>query len=148
MNANPESEIFNSRIFETSIDKVYEAFSNPSLLKRWWGPHGFTNTIHEFDLRPGGRWVLTMHGPEKGHYENESVFKIVEPLSRIHWKRISQPHFEMELTFEKMSETKTLFSFRMIFDTPEACNKVKPFAGPKNEENFDRLENLLRDNEK
>ena len=39
------------------------------------GTGGFTNTIHLFDLRPGGRWVLTMHGPEKGNYENESILK-------------------------------------------------------------------------
>lgn len=34
-------------------------------LKNWWGPDGFTNTFHEFNLRPNGKWILTMHGPEK-----------------------------------------------------------------------------------
>lgn len=31
----------------------------------------------------------------------------------------------------------------MIFETAEECDKIKAFAIPKNEENFDRLENLL-----
>ncbi len=136
-------EIYNSRILNFPLDKVYEAFSNPEILKNWWGPEGFTNTIHEFDLKPGGKWVLTMHGPEKGNYQNESVFKVVEPKQMIAWTRISQPHFDMEVGFNTISESQTQISFRMIFATEEECNKIKSFAGPKNEENFDRLEKEL-----
>jgi len=137
------TEIYSSRILDFPIETVYEAFSNPEILKNWWGPEGFTNTIHEFDLRPEGKWVLTMHGPEKGNYENSSVFKVVEPEKIVRWTRISQPHFDMEVGFEKVTENQTKISFRMIFATEEECNKIKPFAAPKNEENFDRLEREL-----
>lgn len=71
---NTNVEIFNSRLISSPIEKVYEAFANPEILKKWWGPEGFTNTIHEFDLQPGGNWILTMHGPDKGNYENSSFF--------------------------------------------------------------------------
>jgi uncharacterized protein YndB with AHSA1/START domain len=140
MSSNSNSEIFSSRVLDSTVEKVYEAFANPSHLKNWWGPEGFTNTIHEFDLQPDGKWILTMHGPEKGNYENASVFKTVEPLKLIAWKRVSQPLFEMEVGFEKLSNSKTKISFRMIFATPEECEKIRRFAEPKNEENFDRLE--------
>ena len=140
MNTSSDLEIFSSRILNAPIEIVYEAFANPLHLKNWWGPNGFTNTIHEFDLKPGGKWILTMHGPEKGNYENFSVFQIVEPLKLIKWQRVSKPLFEMEIAFEKLSDTTTKISFRMIFDTVEECNKVRSFATPKNEENFDRLE--------
>lgn len=33
--------------------------------------------------------------------------------------------------------------FKMLFNSAEECNKIKKFAGVKNEENFDRLENEL-----
>jgi hypothetical protein len=46
----------------------------------------------------------------------------------------------MEIGFEKIDDTKTEISFRMIFASVEECEKIKKFAGPKNEENFDRLE--------
>ncbi|HMT72422.1 MAG TPA: SRPBCC family protein [Chitinophagaceae bacterium] len=133
-------EINSSRVLNAPLAVVYNLFANPSHLKKWWGPKGFTNTFHEFDLRPQGKWVLTMHGPEKGNYENSSVFKTVEPFKLISWTRISQPLFDMEVAFEEISSLKTRISFRMIFATAEECEKVKPFAGPKNEENFDRLE--------
>ncbi len=140
---SPENEIFSSRILHTPMELVYEAFANPVHLKNWWGPEGFTNTIHEFDLQPGGKWLLTMHGPEKGNYENSSVFKIVEPLRLIAWERVSQPLFNMEVGFKKLSDTSSEISFRMIFATAAESNKIKPFAEPKNEENFDRLEKQL-----
>ena len=140
MDSNSKLEIYSSRELKAPIEIVYEAFSNPAHLSKWWGPNGFTNTFHEFDLRSGGKWVLTMHGPEKGNYENSSVFKIVEPFKVIKWQRISKPLFEMEVVFKKLSDSETEISFRMIFETEEECNKIKNFAGPKNEENFDRLE--------
>jgi len=140
MTSKSDLEISSIRILNSPVEKVYQAFANPSYLKNWWGPNDFTNTIHEFDLKPGGKWILTMHGPEKGNYENSSVFKIVKPNELISWKRISQPLFDMEIEFEKVADAKTQISFRMIFETVEACNKIRPFAEPKNEENFDRLE--------
>lgn len=140
MNTTSDLEIFSTRTLNSPVEIVYEAFSNPLHLKNWWGPNGFTNTIHEFDLQPGGKWTLTMHGPEKGNYENASIFQIVEPLKLIKWQRVSKPLFEMEIGFEKLSDTTTKISFRMLFDTIEECNKIRSFAQPKNEENFDRLE--------
>ncbi|MBL7890733.1 MAG: SRPBCC family protein [Bacteroidia bacterium] len=144
MNTTSAKEIYNSRILNTSVEKVYQAFADPLQLKNWWGPEGFTNTIHEFDLQVGGKWILTMHGPEKGNYENASVFTKVEPQRLVAWTRSSQPLFDMEVGFEKINDTQTKISFRMMFNTEEECNKIRPFAAPKNEENFDRLERELK----
>jgi uncharacterized protein YndB with AHSA1/START domain len=126
-----------------AIETVYEAFANPLHLKNWWGPEGFTNTIHEFDLRPTGKWILTMHGPEKGNYENAAVFNTVIPCKLVSWTRLSQPFFDMEVAFEAVDVSKTKISFKMIFKTVEELNKMKSFVVPKNEENFDRLEREL-----
>ena len=137
-------EILSSRIINSPVEMVYQAFENPNHLKNWWGPEGFTNTIHEFDLRVGGNWILTMHGPEKGNYENSSVFKTVLPNKLISWERKSQPLFDMEIAFEKLEENKTQISFKMIFATAEECEKMRKFVEPKNEENFNRLEREIK----
>jgi Activator of Hsp90 ATPase homolog 1-like protein len=143
MNAHSDREIFNSRKLNAPVEIVYQAFANPEHLKEWWGPEGFTNTIHEFALQPGGKWILTMHGPEQGNYENSSVFQVVEANKRVAWKRVSKPLFDMEIGFTQLSDSTTEISFRMIFDTAEECAKIRPYAEPKNEENFDRLEKEL-----
>lgn len=139
-----DMEVYSSRIIKTPLEKLYTAFSNPQLLARWWGPNGFASTFHEFDLKPGGKWRLTMHGPEGGNYENESVFEVVDALRLIRWRRLSKPLFDMEVGFRKLDEDKTEISFRMIFPTEADCDKIRPFVEPKNEENFDRLEQLLK----
>ena len=143
MNSNSDREILSSRILNASLEISYQAFANPTILQKWWGPEGFTNTFQVFELKPEGMWILTMHGPEKGDYENSSIFKIVEPYKKITWTRISQPLFDMEVLFENITETKTRISFIMIFNTIEECEKIKNFVIPKNEENFDRLEREL-----
>ncbi len=143
MNPTANRILFSSRELNAPLEIVYKAFADPQHLIKWWGPNGFTNTFHEFDLQPGGKWILTMHGPEKGNYENSSIFKTVEPNRSISWTRVSKPLFDMEVQFEEISHSKSRISFKMIFETDEECSKIKPFAAPKNEENFDRLEREL-----
>lgn len=139
----PECEIVSSRIVNASKELVFLAWTDPNHLKNWWGPAGFTNTFNEFDLRPGGKWSFIMHGPDKGNYHNECEFVKIEKPSLVAWKRHSKPLFQVVAAFEEITSEQTNIVFRMIFDSPEECNKLKPFVVGKNEENFDRLENEL-----
>lgn len=142
-NITPDCEIVASRTIDAIRELVFKAWTDPSILQKWWGPAGFTNTFHKFDLRVGGTWKFTMHGPEKGNYENEVVFEeIIEP-ELIVWDRISQPLFRMVVTFEATNDGKTTCTFRQQFKTKEACDKIRPFVIDKNEENFDKLESEL-----
>jgi uncharacterized protein YndB with AHSA1/START domain len=138
--SNPDCEIVSTRTMDFPRELVYAAWTEPEHFKNWWGPAGFTNTFHVFDLRPGGRWKFTMHGPDKGNYENEAEFVKLEPPALIAWKRHSQPLFRVLATFAEVEPGRTLVVFRQIFDTERECGKVKKFAVEKNEENFDRLE--------
>ncbi len=137
---NADCEIVSSRIFPVDNVLLFRAWSEPNHLKNWWGPAGFTNTFHEFDFRMGGRWKFVMHGPDKGNYQNECEFtKIVAP-TLIEWKRITQPLFNVVAQFEIVDQHQTKLIFKMVFDTPEECAKIKKFVVDKNEENFDKLE--------
>ena len=84
-----------------------------------------------------------MHGPQKGNYENSSIFKTVEPNKLIAWTRLSQPLFDMEVAFEPLNDSRSKISFKMTFKNVEERAKMKDFVVPKNEENFDRLEREL-----
>lgn len=141
--SSPEREIVTTRIFNGSVSLLFSAWSNPDHLKQWWGPMGFTNTFNQFDFREGGIWDYIMHGPDKGNYHNQCEFiKITEP-NLIAWKRHSKPLFNVLFTLEELDPDQTLVVFKMKFDTEEECNKLKKFVVDKNEENFDRLQNLL-----
>lgn len=143
ISTTPESEIVTTRILNFPQQLVFDAWQNPEHLKNWWGPKGFTNTFHEFDFREGGKWTFTMHGPEQGNYENDVEFIKIDKPNLIAWKRYSKPLFQILTTFETLSENQTKVVFKMLFDTVEECQKLKPYVVDKNEENFDKLENEL-----
>ena len=95
------TEIVNSRVFDAPADAVFDAFADPALLARWWGPNGFRNTIHEFDLRPGGAWRLVMHAPDGTDYANVSRFITVERPKRILFDHLEPAHrFRLTMEFD------------------------------------------------
>lgn len=140
LSTTPDCEIVSSRIVDFPRELVFTAWTDPAHLQNWWGPAGFTNTFIEFDLRPGGRWRFTMHGPDKGNYENECEFIQIEKPSLIAWKRHSKPLFQVLATFEEAGIQQTKIVFKMLFTTTAECDKLKKFVVDKNEENFDKLE--------
>lgn len=118
---------------------IFKAWTNPNHLAYWWGPEGFTNTFHEFDLRPGGYWRFTMHGPNGKNYDNESCFVEITAPERFIFDHISPPHFRLE-GIMKEKDAGTEVTFRQIFNTVETFEKIKDLIAGKNEENMERLE--------
>ena len=52
-NANEDvsdRELVFTRIFDAPRELVFEAWTDPKHLIQWWGPNGFTNTIHEINV--------------------------------------------------------------------------------------------------
>ena len=50
--------------FDASIDQVWELWSDPRKLERWWGPPTYPATFEKHDLTPGGEATYFMTGPE------------------------------------------------------------------------------------
>lgn len=50
--------------FDAPIDRVWEMWSNPHLLERWWGPPTYPATVVEHDLRSDGKVSYFMTGPQ------------------------------------------------------------------------------------
>jgi len=137
-----DNQIVSTRVFDAPRALVYRAWTEPEHLAVWWGPNGFTNTIHQFDLKVGGHWKLTMHGPEGGNYENESFFLEIIENEKLVWDRITQPLFKVTVLFEDEGN-KTKLTFIMDFASEKVYQTVKPIVIPANEENFDRLTEVL-----
>ena len=142
--SSSDCEIVTSRLFKFPRQLVYRAWTDPDHLKNWWGPKGFTNTFHQFDFKIGGRWIFTMHGPEKGNYENACTFLEIREPELLIWDRQSKPLFKVEVVFEEIDDSLTKVIFKQVFKTVEECNKLRKFVPEKNEENMDRLEEELR----
>ena len=136
-----EGTFHTRRILPHSPQRVFEAFASAEVLARWWGPSGFTNTFEICEFEPGGRWKYVMHGPEAGHYPNESVFLEIEP-SRIVIQHVSKPHYLLTLTL-KPREGGTEIDWVQEFEDPAVAARIRHIVEPANEQNLDRLETVL-----
>lgn len=136
------NEIISSRVFAVPQAQVFRAWTDPARLARWWGPAGFTNTFHTFDLRPGGAWSFIMHGPNGVDYPNESVFVEIVDAERIVLDHLSAPQFRVTATFADQAGG-TLLVFRMTFADAATCDTLRGIIVPSNEQNFDRLAAVL-----
>jgi uncharacterized protein YndB with AHSA1/START domain len=68
------------RVYDAPRALVFKAFTDPVHLARWWGPHGFTTPVCEFDARPGGALRIHMRAPDgRVHVTQGEVREIVTP---------------------------------------------------------------------
>lgn len=56
-----------TRVFDAPVAAVWEAWTTPEALVKWWGPHGMTASA-SLDLRTGGAFTLTMHAADGTDY--------------------------------------------------------------------------------
>jgi len=64
-------------------DQVFRWVTEPELLARWWGPHGFTTPEIDLDLRVGGHYRLTMQPPDGAAFHLAGEFLEIEPPERL-----------------------------------------------------------------
>lgn len=73
-------EIVVTRVLDAPHRLVFETWSQPAHLARWWGPKGFTLPGCELDFRIGGAYRFVMRGPDGLDYPFHGVYReIVEP---------------------------------------------------------------------
>lgn len=58
-------ELIVERVVSAPRVRVWAAWTEPEHIARWWGPFAWTTTVHEMEVRPGGRWRYTL-APDDG----------------------------------------------------------------------------------
>lgn len=129
---------YRSRLILATLEEVFAALSVAERVARWWGPAGFSNTIHSFEFFPGGRWLLTMHGPDGKDYPNESRFILIEPGKAIEIEHLTGHHFILRVDLSP-KPAGTMVRWRQTFDSVEHFQRIAGFVGPANEQNLERL---------
>lgn len=117
------NELVITRLLDAPRELVFEAWTDPDHIKHWWGPNGFTNTIHTMDVKKDGVWEFVMHGPDGTDYRNKSIYKEVIKPERIVFEHVTGPKFTTTVTFEAQGN-KTLLTWRMVFESEEYLKKV------------------------
>jgi uncharacterized protein YndB with AHSA1/START domain len=127
---NKSNEIKITRIFEAPLKTVWEAWTDTKQVEKWWGPRGFTITTHSKELKVGGIWHYTMHGPDGTDYPNKTLYLEVEKYSRLVYDHGGNderaPMFRVTVQFTDM-KNRTLMEMVMALPTPEAAEETRKF---------------------
>ena len=125
-----DREILITRVFEAPRELVWQAWTDPDAISQWWGPVGFTTTTHSRDMRPGGVWAFTMHGPDGGDYRNRITYDEIVPGERLVYhhggdEQTVQVTFQTTVTFAAADGDpgKTKLTMRMVF--PSAAERER-----------------------
>ena len=125
------NEIRITRIYDAPVALVWDAWTDDAHVSQWWGPRGFTITTHAKDLRPGGSWTYTMHGPDGTDWPNFTRYHEVEPCARLVYDHgataaDAAPLFRVTATFRGVGE-KTELDMRMAFATADVAQQSRVF---------------------
>ncbi|HYW06217.1 MAG TPA: SRPBCC family protein [Longimicrobium sp.] len=125
-------EIEQSRVFAAPRELVFTAFTDPHHIAQWWGPNGFTNTVHSMDVRPGGSFRFVMHGPDGKDWPNLIVYtEVVRPERLVYSHGSGEENdpngFHVTVTFDE-EDGGTKVTMTSLFASAEARAAVAGFA--------------------
>jgi uncharacterized protein YndB with AHSA1/START domain len=75
-----ERELVITRLLDAPRHLVFQAWTDPDRVARWWGPQGFITLYCKMDVRQGGAFRVCMRSPEGTEYWKQGVYReVVEP---------------------------------------------------------------------
>ncbi|MGD1884883.1 MAG: SRPBCC domain-containing protein [Paracoccaceae bacterium] len=142
-------ELVFERLFNAPAKSVFRAWTDPTRLVQWWGPHGFRTTIESMDVRVGGTWSYVLHGPDGVQYPNTAVFEVLEPPHRLVFHNtgghVEDKHLtcRMVVTFAEV-RGQTQVTLRMQFRSIAQLESAKQRGAVEGgRQSFERLKTLL-----
>ena len=140
-----ERELVVTRTFNAPVRVVYEAWTKPELLKRWWAPKSFGMSLVscQADVRVGGKYRFEIGNGASEPMVFYGRYIDVTPNSRIVWTNDEGEDGSVTtVTFEE-SNGKTLVVMHDLYPSKEALDAVIAGMEAGMAETFEQLEGLL-----
>jgi len=108
------------RTIHAPREKVFKAWTDPALLKKWFAPQPWTTPVVETDVRVGGSTLIVMRGPDGSEFPSRGIYLEVVENERLvftdaytkAWEPSEKPFMTVELTFEDQAG-QTKYSARV-----------------------------------
>jgi|SRR5271165_5096868 len=119
-----ERELIVSRVIDAPRALVFNAWTDPEQVARWWGPKGYVTVDSQMDIRPGGAYRSRMRSPEGVDHIKRGVYREIVAPERIvftfAWEAADGsigPELLVTVTFEALG-AKTRLTLRQTgFDS-------------------------------
>jgi len=119
-----DREIVLVRVLDAEPDAVFAAWTDADSFCQWFGPEGFSCTVREMDVRPGGRARFDMTSPDGTVFTNRFEYLEVVPVERLvldHGSDIDDDpaRFRVTITLDEQADGKTVLTLRQLHPTVE-----------------------------
>jgi uncharacterized protein YndB with AHSA1/START domain len=145
-----DREIVLTRTFEAPNRLVFDAYTRPELLIRWYGARGWHLVGCDVDLREGGRYRFTSRGPDGETMVQSGTFRLVQVPDRLVLTELFEDQSypgETLITHDFAAQgVRTTVTTTVVYATPEGRDRVLRYPMARGvSESGDRLVALLRD---
>lgn len=141
-----DREITLTRVFDAPRRMVFDALTKPELLKRWFGPHGWSLTSCTVDLRVGGKWRNVLRGPDGRDMGMSGEYREIAPPDRLVSTESFDDYPGESINTISLSEQngKTTFTCSILYISKEIRDAVI-LSGMEHgaAESYDRLAEIL-----
>ena len=119
-----DREIVLVRVLDAARDAVFAAWTDADAFCQWFGPEGFTCTVREMDVRPGGRARFDMISGDGTVFTNRFDYLEVVPGERLvldHGSDVDDDpaRFRVTITLDEQADGKTVLTLRQLHPTVE-----------------------------
>jgi uncharacterized protein YndB with AHSA1/START domain len=140
-------EIIITTAYKASRQNVWRAYTEPELIKQWWGPRYLTTEIDKMDVREGGMWRFVQKDRDGNEYGFHGVFHELSRPERIvqTWEWEGMPgHPHLEIAHFEEKNGMTIVKAIAVFETVEDRDGMMA-SGMKQgvDEGAERLSELL-----
>src|SRR5437762_2280305 len=114
-----DREIVLTRVFDAPRRLVFDAFSKPELLKRWFGPRGWSMVVCDVDLKVGGGFRFVLRGPDGRDMGMRGVYRELAPPERsVHMESFDDYPGESQVTavFVERDGRTTVNGLKMYYE--------------------------------
>ena len=80
---NSTHDMIVTRTFDAPVERVWQAWSDPEQVKRWWGPQGFSSPLCRMDFREGETTLVSMRSDEGWEVFNTWTYRSIQPMEKI-----------------------------------------------------------------
>ena len=145
--AEDARSIVMTRTLSAPRELVWETLTDPKHIPFFWGPRGFSTTISEMDVRPGGHWRYVMHGHGADYVNWVRYTEVARPSLLAYDHGGDDPAhalFRARIELEAVEPERTRVTLRLIFDTAEARDRTAKFGAESGgHETLARLEEAI-----
>jgi len=139
-------EIVLTRVFDAPRTMVYDALTQPDLLRRWFGPRGWSLVVCDVDLRVGGKWRFVLQGPGGKKMGMYGVYReLLRPERTVHTESFDDYPGESIVTGVLVEKAgRTTLTGTVLYQSQEIRDAViKSGMEHGAAETYDKLAELL-----